>query len=137
MHGDDRKLETEVMTQSAANVDKELPELPYETLFRKIFGWVVLIATTAWGLFAGTFLACHSLQPNSWLLAMIQNHFAALMCVPMAALMAMCVVILLRYAAGPIKLKLPAGFELEGAAGPVVLWVVCFLAIVTAIKLVW
>ena len=57
MHDDDPKPETEVMTQSAANVDKELPELPYEMLFRKIFGWVVLIATTAWRLFAGSFLA--------------------------------------------------------------------------------
>lgn len=125
------------MAQAATNGNQELPELPYETLIRKIFGWVVLLATTAWGLFAGTFLAYHSMQPNSWLLDMIKNHFAALMCVPMAALMAMCVVILLRYAAGPIKIKMPAGLELEGAAGPVVLWVVCFLAIVSAIKLVW
>ena len=75
------------MAHSATNDNQEVSEFPYETLIRKIFGWVVLLATTAWGLFAGTFLAYHSMQPNSWLLDMIKNHFAALMCVPMAALM--------------------------------------------------
>ena len=122
---------------SAATDSNRPPrESAQEKTFRKVFGWVVLIATSAWGIFAGSFLAYHSLQPNSWLVDIIQKHFAALMCVPMAALMAMCVVILLRYTAGPIEFKVP-GFEFHGASGQVVLWVVCFLAIVSAIKLVW
>lgn len=111
-------------------------ETAQEKLFRKVFGWVILIATAAWGLFAGGFLAYHSSQPNSWLLALIQNHFAALMGVPMAALMAMCVVILLRYSAGPIEFKVP-GVHFTGASGQVAFWVVCFLSIITAIKLLW
>lgn len=113
----------------------EPPESEQEKLFRKIFGWVVLVGTTAWGLFAGVFLGYLSWQPNSWLIALIQNHFAVIL-VPMAALMSMCVVILLRYSAGPIEFKVP-GFEFKGASGQVVLWVVCFLAIVTALKLLW
>jgi hypothetical protein len=117
-------------------MSKDPNETPQERLFRKIFGWVILIATAAWGLFAGGFLVYHSAQPNSWLLALIQNHFAALMGVPMAALMSMCVVILLRYTAGPIKFK-ALGFEFEGASGQIVFWVLCFLAIVSAIKLLW
>lgn len=124
------------MTKPPVDENKEPPESPHETLFRKVFGWVVLVATSAWGLFAGTFLAYHSMQPNSWLLELIKNHFAALICVPMAALMSMCIVILLRYTAGPIEFEVP-GFVFKGASGQVVLWVVCFLAIVTAIKLVW
>lgn len=96
----------------------------------------MLIGTSAWGIFAGAFLAYHSLRPNSWLVELTHQHFAALLCVPMAALMAMCVVILLRFTAGPIEFKVP-GFEFKGASGQVVLWVMCFLAIVGAIKLLW
>jgi hypothetical protein len=116
--------------------NREARETAQEKLFRKVFGWVILIATAAWGLFAGGFLAYHSSQPNSWLLALIQTHFAALMGVPMAALMAMCVVILLRYSAGPIEFKVP-GFEFKGASGQVAFWVVCFLSIISALKLLW
>jgi hypothetical protein len=116
--------------------DMEPRESSQKKLFRKVFGWVVLIGTTAWGVFAGAFLAYHSLQPNSWLVELFQKHFAALLGVPMAALMSMCVVILLRYASGPVEFKVP-GFEFQGASGQVVLWVVCFLAFVTALKLLW
>jgi hypothetical protein len=117
-------------------MDQDRNETSQERLFRKIFGWVILVATGAWGLFAGGFLAYHSAQPNSWLLVLIRNHFAALMGVPMAALMSMCVVILLRYTAGPIKFKV-LGFEFEGASGQIVFWIACFLAIVSALKLLW
>jgi hypothetical protein len=124
------------MTQTAPDSHRAPRELSQEKIFRKVFGWVVLIGTSAWGLFAGCFLGYQSLQPNGWMVDLIQKHFAALMCVPMAALMSMCVVILLRYTAGPIEFKVP-GFEFQGASGQVVLWVVCFLAIVTAIKVLW
>jgi hypothetical protein len=67
---------------------------------------------------------------------LIQKHVAALICVSMAALLSMCIMILLRCTAGPIEFNVH-GFEFKGASGPVVLWVVCFLAIVTAIKLLW
>jgi len=36
----------------------------------------------------------------------------------------------------PIEMKV-LGFELKGAAGPVVLWVVCFLALVAGGKVLW
>lgn len=124
------------MPQIAPDSIVEPRELPREKRFRKVFGWVVLIAASAWGLFAGSFLAYYSFQPNSWLLDLVKEHFAALICVPMAALMSMCVVMLLRNAAGPIEFDVP-GFKLKGAAGQIVLWVACFLAIVTAIKMLW
>jgi hypothetical protein len=111
-------------------------ETAQEKIFKKVFGWVVLIGTSVWGVFAGSFLAYHSMQPNSWLVDLTQKHFAALIGVPMAALMSMCVVTLLRYTAGPIEFKVP-GFEFQGASGQVVLWVMCFLAIISAVKLLW
>ena len=56
--------------------------------------------------------------------------------VPLAALMALCVVIILEWTTGQIKLKV-LGFELEGASGPILLWVCCFLAIVAAVRAFW
>lgn len=85
--------------------------------------WVVLLGATAWGLFAGSYLAYNSYQAG-WIIALTQKQFGALIVVPMAALMALCIVIVLEWTAGNIKMKVP-GFELEGASGPILLWVCC------------
>jgi len=124
------------MTHIAPEHDKEPRESAQEKRFRKVFIWVVLLATTAWGIFAGTFLGYHSLQQSDWLLEIFKVHFAALFLVPMAALMSMCVVVLLRYTAGAIEFK-GLGFDFKGASGQVVLWVFCFLALIAALKLLW
>jgi|SRR5215203_155822 len=104
--------------------------------YRRWFSWIVLGATTVWGVFVATWLGWHSWQPDSWVLRMVQEHFAALIGVPMAALIAMCVVLLLRFSAGPIEFK-AFGVEFEGASGQVVFWVLCFLSIVSSLKLLW
>jgi predicted membrane protein len=67
---------------------------------------------------------------------MISDHFAAVVLGPASATAAFVVVTAFRQTEGPIKFK-GLGFEFEGAAGPVVLWVVCFLATVAGIKLIW
>lgn len=56
--------------------------------------------------------------------------------IPSAAFGAFVIVVLFRQAETPIRIK-AMGFELKGAAGPVVLWFLCFLAIAGALKLVW
>ena len=64
------------------------------------------------------------------------SHFTTVVGIPAAAGAAFIVVTMFRQAEGPIKLR-GLGFEVEGAGGPVVLWVVAFLAICGAIKLIW
>jgi len=66
----------------------------------------------------------------------LRNHFAAVVGLPMAAIFALWVVTILRSKSGPIEFD-AFGFRLRGASGPVVLWVLCFLAISFAIKLLW
>ena len=66
----------------------------------------------------------------------IMDHFAGVVGIPMAALTAFCIVILLQSTSGPIKFKI-LKLEFEGASGQVILWVFCFLAIVLSIKLLW
>jgi hypothetical protein len=77
-------------------------------------------------------------KERAWLLT-AQQEFAAVVGLPMAAAAALFVVVLFKdYAqsAEPIKVE-GLGFRFEGAAGPVILWILCFLAITGAVKMVW
>ena len=67
---------------------------------------------------------------------LLDEHFTVMVGLPSAAAGAFIVVSLFRQSEGPITIK-GLGFELQGAAGPVVLWVLCFLAISVAIHLLW
>jgi hypothetical protein len=55
---------------------------------------------------------------------------------PIAAFIAFMVVVLLRQSERDIKFEGP-GFKVEGAAGQVVLWLVCFIVMSGMIKLMW
>src|SRR5579871_894814 len=54
-------------------------------------------------------------------------HYAAIVGVPAAAAVSFILVVLLRQIDGPIEFE-GLGFKFRGAAGQVVLWVLCFLA---------
>jgi hypothetical protein len=55
---------------------------------------------------------------------------------PLAAIASICVVLFFKYATGPVEFK-ALGFEFSGASGPVVLWVMCLLAITPGIRVLW
>jgi hypothetical protein len=81
-------------------------------------------------------MAARTMFSAPWVIPMVQEHFPAIVGLPFAALAALCLVMLLELCSGPIRMK-GLGFEFEGAGGPLVLWLFCFLAIASAIKLVW
>jgi magnesium-transporting ATPase (P-type) len=123
--------------QERQESQQESRETAREENFRRIFSWVLFIGTTIWAIFAVGFIMYHAAwSPDGWFIQIMQEHFAAIVLVPVAALMAMCIVILLRFSAGPIELK-GLGFEFRGAAGQVVFWIFCFLAIVYGFYLLW
>jgi hypothetical protein len=66
----------------------------------------------------------------------LREHAAALIGLPQAAAVALGIVVFLRQTDGPIEFE-GLGFKLKGAAGQVVMWILTFLAIAGAIKLVW
>jgi len=66
----------------------------------------------------------------------LYDHFAAIIGLPGAACVAFGIVAFLRQTDGPIEFE-GFGFKFKGAAGQVVMWVLCFLAIAGAIKLLW
>ena len=67
----------------------------------------------------------------------IEEHFAAIIGLPMSAAGAFIVVVFLRQGvAGPIEFE-GMGFKFKGPSGAVVLWLMCFLGIVIGIKVLW
>jgi hypothetical protein len=75
--------------------------------------------------------------PDTWLLRLIKQRYAALIQTPLLAGLAFCIVCLLEVVAGEkIEFEAP-GFKFRGAAGPVVLWIFVFLALATMTYTAW
>jgi hypothetical protein len=66
----------------------------------------------------------------------LHDHIAAIVGLPASAAVSFILVVFLRQIQGPIEIE-GWGFKFTGAAGSLVIWLVCFLALVGAIKLVW
>jgi hypothetical protein len=113
---------------------EEKTDVPSPAL-RKTAHWAVLVAAAIFA--AGVFLVgSGSILYNPAAFQMSMSHFAATIGLPCAALASLLVVIVLEGTVGPIQLK-GLGFEFKGAAGPIVFWLLCFLAITFAIHLLW
>jgi len=72
-----------------------------EEFFRKWVPPAVLTGVSLWALFAGGFLAYHSWK-SGFIVRIVEEHFPGMILVPMAALMALCIVLLLRWTAGAL-----------------------------------
>lgn len=109
-----------------------------ERLFRRTTNWLVVVATAIFSAQFFVFVAYNlwADSPNNWIIETVKQHFAATIGLPLAAIAALCLVFLLKFSSGPIEFE-GLGFKLRGASGPLVLWVICFLAISGAIKLLW
>jgi|SRR5262249_8568152 len=89
-------------------------------------GGVLLLGFVLWLLFSD----------NQFIKAFFQSEVRAIVGVPLAALVGFCVVTILQATSGEIKFS-GLSFTFEGASGPVVLWVMCFLAVVIGIVALW
>jgi uncharacterized membrane protein len=108
----------------------------FRPALRGIVAVVVVVGVTSLvGVFV--FYAARDMaQAAPWMMEAVRDHFAALVGLPAAALAALCLVLVLEVKSGPIEFE-GFGFKFRGASGEVILWVICFLAIATAIKLLW
>jgi len=103
--------------------------------------WVAIVGTSLLAAYFFAFLVFQSLnrgrQTVSWFTAIMERHFAATIAVPLSAVTAACVVILFGATSGGNLTFSLLGFKFEGASGPITLWLVCFLAMIFAVRLLW
>ena len=66
----------------------------------------------------------------------LRDHFAATVGLPFAAIVSLILILILRETTGKLEFE-ALGFEFRGASAPVLLWVLCYLAITLSIKLLW
>ncbi len=66
----------------------------------------------------------------------LSKQTAVALVLPFAGFIAFLLVTLLRIGSGPIEFK-ALGFDFKGSSGPAILWILCFLAIVSAVKMLW
>jgi hypothetical protein len=108
---------------------------------KSLASWATIIGTCLIAAFLFGFLAFHCVKKtsteSSWLLKVLEAHFAATILMPLSGISSACLVILLGTATGG-DLSFEAGFlSFKGASGPVTLWLVCFVAMIAAAKLLW
>jgi hypothetical protein len=104
---------------------------------KTLTSWLIVIAL---GSFTAVFLYGAVITmtgaQGEWLMQIAQKQFPATIGLPFAALAALSLVLILEFRAGKIEFE-GFGFRFRGASGPIILWVISFLAITTAIKMLW
>jgi hypothetical protein len=133
------------MTNPEKQIEPELPseieaENRTEMRIRKFASWLVILGTSTFAAFFFGFLIYHSAfgpaSPGNWFTRILQDQFAATVGIPLSAISAACIVLLLKAVTGLIEFE-ALGFKFRGASGPIVLWLFCFLAMVAGMKMLW
>lgn len=73
---------------------------------------------------------------GGWINELLRDHYVFFVGVPFAGLIAHFLVGTLENTRGKIEFEV-LGMKFKGASGPIVMWVLVFLAIIFAIRLVW
>jgi len=87
----------------------------------------------------GIFILIVGLWRNRYdpeLTSLVMNNFPAIIGLPFAAVAAFIVAAVFRQSETPLEFE-AVGVKLKGAAGELVLWIACFLAIVAGIRVLW
>jgi hypothetical protein len=113
-------------------------EVELDRLRFKFSKWalVCIMGTTAILLFSLFFVIMLSDEYRHRLVMLILDKVPVTIGVPFCGAMAMFVVLLLRATQGPVEFE-AAGMKFRGASGPIVMWVLCFIAAIAATKLLW
>lgn len=67
----------------------------------------------------------------------LKEHFSAIVGIPVAAGTALIVVASLRFMEGQIEIEVSDRGKFKGATVPIIMWLLCFLAITGGIKWLW
>jgi hypothetical protein len=104
---------------------------------RKLINWTLFTGAALYSAFHAGFVVWHTVRGTEQLTKVAFDHFPALVGLPFAGYGALALVLLLEARSEePIEIK-GFGFEFKGASGPVILWILCFVAIAACVKLTW
>lgn len=104
-----------------------------QTLVRRALPWLLLVSGIGIGLLFPFFIF-GGINPAFF--EIYERNFIVIIGLPLAAFGALVVVVFLEQAQGPLEFE-GLGFKFRGASGPVVLWVLCYLALVVSFKVLW
>lgn len=99
------------------------------------FAWVAATLITLFSIYVFFIMAKRGYDYQIWL-PIAQKHFAAVIGLPMTAIASLFIVLVLEYFSGKIEFEI-LSLKFKGAAGQIIFWILCFLSIVLAIKLLW
>lgn len=66
----------------------------------------------------------------------IIDHYAVFLTLPCAGFAALLLVVIFDQAYGQIKFSI-WGMNFEGASGPIILWIMCYLSIILSVRALW
>jgi hypothetical protein len=107
-----------------------------QALLKRAAPWIATIGLAVGGFAALALIIIVFASDPSRFRELLDKQVRAVVGIPMAAVSAFCVVWVLEATSGRIEFQ-AVGFKFRGASGPVVLWVMSFLAFVLAIHLLW
>ena len=139
-------MSTEDISKDKIDIDEPHTKLHSRSVFhsdvklRKVASWGTVLGTLVLGGFLSTFLLIQTFKPTdpntNWLITQLKQHFAATVGIPLSALLAFCIVTLLRATTGPIEIE-STFIKFRGASGPIIFWILCFIVIIIGVKLLW
>jgi hypothetical protein len=112
-----------------------MPEAQISRL-KQISQWAAVLGTCIFTIAALIEISSIAVSERDLIGSLLRDHIRAIVGLPMAAAVAFCLVTILEATSGNIEFK-ALGFEFKGASGPIVLWVLSFLAIVGALRILW
>ena len=109
-----------------ASIFERLATNPAKSLILTLFGLVVAVFL----------VQAEMLGSTGRFDYLFDEHPAAMLGLPLIAIGALSLVLILRSTSGPIEIDV-LGLKFKGAAGPIIMWVLTFLAMALAVKLLW
>jgi len=109
---------------------------PVSRKFRLIISWVVVSILIGFGAAALIRLFTFSNPEDTFWETLFVEQFPVVVGIPMAALGALFITLILRVSTGPLEVEIGV-LKFKGGAAPIVFWVVCFLSFVLSINTLW
>jgi len=105
-----------------------------DSTLSKVFAWIAAII--GFGFMAIVLWEVVVVADRGFFDRLVLEHVVTTIGLPCVAIASLILVLILRTVSGNIELKI-LGVEFKGASGPILMWILCFLALTLAISKTW